>query len=240
MPLPIFPHNLMRENAILFELVAQVISAGQTASGVIPLARTDGGGIWKATLSDVPLVTADHVRAWRAFTAICEGGAMPVIVEMCDKRIAPLPIVNGKRLTTASVPHSDDAPHDDDAPYDSTIISAIVGNGNLRATSILVIPTTPGSTLRGGEYFSIDHGDPLSHRLYRIATVTPTIDGPLCEIRPPLRAAVGGGTPAEFDHPKCVMRLATPDAMDLTLELRKFGKPSASFLEAFPPYPPGV
>lgn len=240
MALPIFPHNLMRENAILFELMGQVITVGQTASGVMPVTRMDGGGIWKATLSEVPLMTADHVRAWRAFTATCEGGAMPVIVEMCDKRAGPFPVVNGKRVTSANVPHDDDTPHDDGTPYECSVVSAIVGNGNLRATSILVIPTTAGSVLRGGEHFSIDHGDPLRDRLYRIASVEQTVDGPLCEIRPPLRAAVGGGTAANFDHPRCVMRLATPDAMDLLLQQRKFGKPSASFLEAFPPYPPGI
>lgn len=240
MALPVFPHNLMRENSILFELTAQVISAGTTASGVMPLTRTDGGGIWKATLSDVPLMTADHVRAWRAFAATCEGGATPIILEMCDKRYAPVPIVSGHPLTSASVPHSDDSVHDDGTPYDGFVAGAVIGDGYaLRSTSILILLDND-VMLRGGEHFSIDHGDPLSHRLYRVASVIQTDDGPLCEIRPPLRAGVNLGTTLNFDHPKCVMRLATPDAMDLALTQRKFGNPSASFVEAFPPYPPGL
>jgi hypothetical protein len=240
MSLPVFPHNLMRENAILFELIGQVISAGTTASGVMPLLRTDGGGIWKAKFSEVPLMTADQVMTWRAFTATCDGGAMPVIVEMCDKRYAPVPIVSGKRLTAASVPHSDDSPHSDGTPYESGIVSAVLGNGALRATEILVVTFNGSSKPRGGEHFSIDHGDPMGDRLYRIASVENTVDGPLCQIRPPLRAPVGGGTRANFDHPRCVMRLSSPDSMDLLLQQRKFGNPSAEFVEAFPPYPPGA
>jgi hypothetical protein len=37
----------------------------------------------------------------------------------------------------------------------------------------------------------------------------------------------------EFDQPKCLMRLASPDAMALTLDMRRFGEPSASFVEWF-------
>lgn len=56
-------------------------------------------------------------------------------------------------------------------------------------------------------------------------------------IRPPLREAVEEGDRVEFDHPKCVMQLATPDAMDLVLEHRSHGQSTVKFIESFPPWP---
>src|SRR5262245_58327413 len=90
MPLKTFPVELQRENSILWELTGTTISGGQTASGIIPLTRLDGGGLWKATLADVPLVTRDQVLAWRAITVYCDGGAQPIILPMCDLRQAPV------------------------------------------------------------------------------------------------------------------------------------------------------
>jgi hypothetical protein len=55
-------------------------------------------------------------------------------------------------------------------------------------------------------------------------------------IRPPLREATAAAVRAEFDYPKCVMKLAKPDAMDLALERRIFGAPSVQFVEDFPPF----
>lgn len=234
-----FPDILHRENAMLFELMGQTITGGQTASGVIPVTRTDAGGLWKATLADVFLHTPEQVRTWRAIAGICDGGATPIIVPMCDKRFYPAPIVSGRRITTLPVPHSDDSPHSDGSPYDSMIVQAEIGAAALRATTVTISIFT-GEPLQGGEHFSIEHDGAMSHRLYRIVSVATTGAGSVCEIRPPLRAAVEDGDALDFDHPRCVMRLATPDAMDLLLEQRKFGKPTVSFLEAFPPYPAGT
>lgn len=55
-------------------------------------------------------------------------------------------------------------------------------------------------------------------------------------IRPPLREAVTAGMRAEFDYPKCTMKLMTADAMDLVLNDRFFGQPDVKLIEAFPPF----
>lgn len=236
--LPHFPISLLRENGVLFELMGMVIQGGQSASGLMPATRLDGGGNWKATLSDVSLRTADHVRAWRALAAICDGGVQPIIVPMCDKRHMPAPLVNGIPLYSLDdVPHSDNSPFSDDTEYASDVIEATLNAvAALRATSI-TINMIAGGDLMGGEYFSIDH-ETLRWRLYRLRTVLDNGDGTwACTIRPPLRAAVAADTPLQFDRPKCVMRLASADAMDLMLEQRKRAHPSVSFIEAFPPFP---
>jgi hypothetical protein len=235
--LPHYPGLLQRERALLFELMGMTVAGGQTGTGLMPLARLDGGGLWKATMNDVAIVTAGHVRVWRALAAICDGGVQPLIVPMCDKRQFPAPLVNGAlRYSNADVPHSDGAPFDDLSEYASDVVNATLAAAGLRATAI-TIDLAAGGALQGGEHFSIDH-DGLRWRLYRIRTAVDNGDGTWdCTIRPPLRAPVNAGTALQFDHPKCVMRLASPDAMDLSLDLRKFGRPSVTFIEAFPPFP---
>src|SRR5262245_21213739 len=234
MPLKTFPEILQRENAILWELTGTTISGGQTSSGVMQITRLDGGGLWKARLADVPLVTIDQVLAWRATTAYCDGGAQPIILPMCDLRHAPIPLINGQRIFHIDdVPHSDNSPHDDDTPYahniQTTIIAFADGPLPLRTTSI-AIHVTQGGIRKGGQYLSIDHPT-VGPRLYRIVEITFDFGaGGVCNIRPPLREALTAAqTPLEFNHPACVMRLASSDAMDLTLQLRKYGNPTVDF-----------
>jgi hypothetical protein len=59
---------------------------------------------------------------------------------------------------------------------------------------------------------------------------------PTVTVRPPLREATAVGTRVEFDYPKCVVKLADPDAMDLPLERRLYGSASPVFVEDFPPF----
>jgi hypothetical protein len=54
---------------------------------------------------------------------------------------------------------------------------------------------------------------------------------PTVTIRPPLREATAAGTRVEFDYPKCMMKLGTPNAMSLALELRRFGRPGLTLEE---------
>ena len=64
---------------------------------------------------------------------------------------------------------------------------------------------------------------------YRVLTFDP--DTGAMKFRPPLREAVVAGTELNFDDPVCRMRLASDDAMDLELALRRFGNPTVNFLE---------
>jgi hypothetical protein len=228
-----FPATIARENSILFELTASTITAGQTASGIIPLTRMDGGGLWKASFNDVSIISPDQVRTWRAIAAYCEGGAQPIIVPMCDRRYLPglLP------LADQDTPHSDETPHSDDTPYTMALtIQAFIQTAAPLRSTLLHITFTSGGPFVAGNHFSINHPG-LGPRLYRVVEY----DGSaICEIRPPLRGPVTASTPIELERPACVMRLATSDAMDLTLTQRKFGSPTVNFIEAFPPFPLGT
>ena len=233
-----YPAALFAEGRMLWEIQGGLIGSGQTASGPMPTMSLSGGGLWKATLGQVPIYDADRRRTWRAFAAICDNGVQPIVVPVRETFDAPWPVVSGAAITSfAQVPHSDDALFSDDTGYDNGIIEIeTVGATLLRATQ-MVVNIIAGSDLRGGEYFSIDHPD-LRWRLYRIRTVIDNGDNTWnITFRPPLRADVADGISLDFDKPKCVMRLATPDAMDVTLEPPDFTEGNVSFIEAFPPFP---
>jgi hypothetical protein len=224
-----FPPSLMRERSTRWALTGNTITPGQTSAGAFPVTRMDGGGLWVAELSNISLATADHIRAWRAIAALADGGAEPIIVPRCEKLTFPAPIIDGSPVYSwGEVPHSDGALFSDDTGYYQPVVEAEAASaGALRATSMDVTITT-GGELQGGETFSIEHPT-MGHRCYVIGSV----DGDTITFRPPLREAVSAGTALEFDQPKCLMRLASGDAMALTLDMRRFGGPSATFVEWF-------
>lgn len=233
-----YPLDLLFEERLSWEISGSVLSGGQTAGGVFQLARLDGGGFWKALMSDIGFWTDDTRKTWRALAAHCDGGVQPIVVPVRETIDAPWPTVAGELLTSLpEVAHSDGALFSDGSGYLSNVINATADvDAALRATE-MTIAFAVGGALRGGEYFSIEHSY-MSHRLYRINRVTDNGDDTFTvKFRPPLRAAVTAGEWIEFDRPKCVMRLATPDAMDTALEAPFFAKPSIAFVEAFPPFP---
>lgn len=232
-----WPRTLQRERTLSWDLSGSTASGGRTLSGITPTIRFDGGGFWMATMGDIQISTADHVRAWRALAAVLDGGATSFVLEARDERFAPWPLSGGVPVTDLyEAPHGDDATLDDDTEYVSNVIGAEVAEAAaLRATS-LTITMSNASDLVGGERFSIEH-ETYSHRLYTIGQVrTDSSGNNVCTIRPPLREAVSVGTRLDFDYPKCVMRLASPDAMDHALTLRHHAQATVKFVEDFPPF----
>jgi hypothetical protein len=233
-----YPAALLGFAKLSWELMGMTISPGQTASGVMPVARIDGGGIWKAMFGDVGTYTPDRRRAWHALTAIADGGAQPIIVPCIETYDAPWPIVNGApQRSLPACPYSDGSTFSDGTRYDNSMIEAqVIPAAPLRATA-LTVQMIAGDNFHGGEIFSIEH-TVNSWRLYRVRTAVTNNDGTWAiTIRPPLRETIPAGTFLEFDRPKCVMRLATPGAMDMTLQPFWYGLQTVNFIEAFGPFP---
>lgn len=227
-----WPRMLMRDRMWQWELTARTITGGKTFSGAVPMARLDGGGLWTCTLQDVQVSTPDHIRAWRALSALLDNGATPVILEARDERAGPWPATGSAGLTATN---DDGSTPGDGSVYASDVIAAaLTADAALRATR-LQISIENAAALAGGEFFSILH-DTFSHRLYRIGAVEQSGTTATVTIRPPLREATAAGTPLDFDHPRCVMQLATPDAMDLMLTRRTFGQATPRFIERLPPF----
>lgn len=232
-----FPGQLLPEQSLSWQLTRRTTNPpGQTGAGFVPAAETTGGGLWRAELTDIPIRTRAQVMTWRALEALLDGGAAQIVVPLCDKRYFPAPIINGvKVISYDPVPHDDGALFDDGAGYHQPVVSAYVADdAALRATEITVAMVS-GATPQAGQMFSIAHPN-MRERLYVIHRAAIDSDGnSTLKIRPPLREAVGALTDVEFDHPCCVMQLATPESFKLALDLRKFGKPSAVFVESFDP-----
>jgi len=206
--------------------------SGPTDSGVIQVGRIDGGGWWEAAFEGVLVEESDEWRTWQALESQLDGGATSCLVTRRVEHTAPWPLVGGVPLMGyAPIPHDDGTFHDDGSGYYQPVIDAsIVGSAALRATS-LVLRFVYGGPLRGGETFSINH--PVKNsRMYRIGTVVLNDAGDsVVTFRPPLREAVTDGTPVEFDRPRCLMRLSTPDGMDIAAQDTWRGSGAPVFVE---------
>jgi hypothetical protein len=236
-----FPRRLLREKSHSWNLLGVATTPGQTARSSAPIVRSDGGGLWSCTMTDVSLsgmpsaVGRDRQRLsallWRAVRQACDGGVTPIIVPRNDALFRPWPagVAQGE---PADILHSDDTLFDDDTGYYQPTIDITAAAADLRATS-LDITINVGRALVGGESFSILHGD-MDWRLYEISTVVmdDATSGTIT-FNPPLRQAIFAGTQLEFDRPRCLMRLAQTNAMDLSVAPWAFNQASVQFVETF-------
>jgi hypothetical protein len=238
-----FPRRLLREKSHSWNLAGTAATPGQTSKSVAPFVRTDGGGFWTCVMSDVSLsgapglVGRDRQKIstllWRAIQNIADGGVTPIVVPRNDAMFRPWPA--GISPTGAiDLAHSDGAFFSDGAGFYQPTIDITADAADLRATSLDITVNYAGE-LMGGESFSIDHLT-MGWRMYYIGTVfmdDATSSGTI-NILPPLREAIAPGTRLEFDRPRCTMRLAKPDSMDLTVVPWTFNSASVDFVEAFP------
>jgi len=240
--IPEFPRGLLREKAHSWNLAGNIMTPGQTGSGVMTAGRSDGGGYWTCTMSSVSLsgmcgekrYGVSGVRSatllWRAVRQICAGGVGQIVVSRNDALFRPFP--DGAQ-EYGIIRHSDGSGYSDSTGYYQPVISVLTyAAANLRATS-LGLEILNSKPLIGGESFSINHPN-AGWRLYEIATVE-YIDGSHASVtfNPPLRESVGLGTEVEFDRPRCVMRLATFSSMDLTVARETNNDSDVSFVEGF-------
>lgn len=218
--LKLFSTSIFAPDGVDADIEKRVISGGTALNGEEDEIATDGGGRWFFEITEPYLDDPSTGKAWRALSAYLDGGARPVIVDICDCRYQPS---DGSAL----VPHSDGTPFSDDSLYESggagTTITAAAA---LRATSIQLDMSELAEPLIGGERFTIDHPT-YRARLYQIAEV----DGSTVTIRPPLREAVTAGTLISFKQ-RCVMRLDGDMRSPTTLGFME--SPGARFVEHFP------
>lgn len=228
----IWPTHQFTPKTQKWQLRGAAKSGGASIGGVVQATRVDGGGYWLLELGEIKLMSADQLRAWRAWEMIVDNGATPVVFKMCDPRQRPDVIVGGVLAKAHFVTHSDGMKFSDGSTYASVPINAFIATAApLRATTIEV--DIDNVALRGGEHFSIDH-PAYSHRLYRVRTVE-HIDGARHRItfRPPLREAVAPGERVDFNNPSCVMRIIDGDQMPIEIEDFRRATARAIFVEHF-------
>lgn len=239
-----FPRALLRERSHSWNLIGVAATPGLTLASTATLVRTDGGGLWRCSMSDVSLSGApgrqgrDRQKVstllWRAVRQICDGGVTPIIVPRNDALFRPWPA--GVSHTAGVIGFDDGALFDDGTGFYQSVIDITAAAAALRATSLDISINYAGELI-GGESFSIDH-ETMGPRLYEIATAVVDDDDPTqatITFRPPLREAIEDDTPLEFDRPRCLMMLASPGAMDLPINPWTFNSASVEFIEAPPP-----
>lgn len=240
--IPEFPRRLLREKSHSWNLVGVAATPGQNAQSVAPIIRSDGGGFWSCSMSDVSLSGGNGLKGrdrqkittllWRAVRQVCDGGVNAIVVPRNDTLFRPWPA--GVAKTVLSIPHNSGSFFNDDAGYYQSVIDISCGAASLRATSLNVIINFAGE-LQGGESFSINHPT-MGWRLYEISTVDmDTETTGTIRFNPPLREAVADGTALEFDRPRCIMRLVQPSSMNLSVVPWTFNQASVDFIEAPPP-----
>ena len=151
--------------------------------------------------------------------------------ERAYQPVSDADLVDPDYLRPASVPHADGSYFSDGGGYLTSYMDVTASaSAALRATT-LTATVTYAPSLQAGQHFSIDHTT-KEHRLYRIKSVTDNEDGTsTLTFWPPLREAVAADERLEFDRPKCRMRLADDQGMDLGLQAGSFGFPDVTFIE---------
>ncbi len=178
------------------------------------------------------LSKAAEVRMWRGLCIRLKSGGAPIIVPVLD---VAQPRPSGVASTDAGVPHRDGAPFSDGARYTSRLISyELQGASRLRATT-LTLHRTAGGALKGGEFFTLT-GPTYGDRLYAVGAVT-SVAGDIFTISflPPLREDYADGTFADFQNPRCTMKLSASaiDSIWPKIERPYRGQPSTTFEETF-------
>jgi hypothetical protein len=223
-----FPLKLLHERDHDWNITANTATSGQTATSTVDV-RSDGGGLWVASLNNIQFRDRTDALLWRAIRQACNGGVSPIVVPRNDSVFAPFPSPPIKSY--GSISFSDASFFSDGSGFYEAIIDVTCAAAALRATT-LVLTLNNCAQLQGGEAFSILHPT-MNWRLYEIATVTP-IDATHSSVtfNPPLREAVIDGTQLEFDRPRCLMKLVDSKAMDLNVTTYPFTMASVKFIEA--------
>lgn len=237
-----FPRALLREKRHAWNLAGVSATPGVNGRSVASYLRSDGGGAWMCSMSDVSLSGNGAARGrdrqkqstllWRALQGLADGGASALIVPRNDALFRPWP--EGASTAPILTTHSDGTTFSDGTSYYQSTISIVAdADADLRAVSLDVELIYAGDLL-GGESFSILHPT-MGWRLYQIRTVVYSDDThATITFRPPLREAVAEGDELEFDRPRCTMRLASPNSMDLWVQPWTFNSASVDFVEVFP------
>ncbi|BAL76009.1 hypothetical protein [Bradyrhizobium cosmicum] len=238
-----FPRALLREKSHAWNMAGAAVAGGPAIAGTGTLTRSDGGGYWTCQMSDIALAGRagmldrgrDRQRKstllWRAIRQIAGGGVNSLVVPRNDARFRPWP-AGLPQGAAAIIPHSDTSLFVDGAGYYQSVIDIIAGgDADLRDTELDIVVNYAGELI-GGESFSIEHPT-WGWRMYEIATVemASNSEGTIT-FNPPLREDVAVGTRLEFDRPRCLMRLAQPSSMNLTVQPWTFNNASVDFVEA--------
>lgn len=203
-------------------------SGGRTLNGSVRMTSWAAGGLWRATYLRIPVVTAEKTLLAEAIEALLDGGAEPMAIPRLPGLRAP------QGVTTDGVPHSDGSPFSDGSLYDGFGIRGLVSASAALADTELSFVWPGQLGLLGGDFEVMAPEGPRLHRIKRFITRTGGAGAYsyTVEVTPPLRCDVEAGSEMDFTTPRCLMRLANPEAFAPVLEMNRWGFIDAEFVEA--------
>lgn len=206
---------------ITIEVLSRSILGPPSLTGA-QQATSSSTGVWRATLSGIPLHNGERVRRWRALEAQIEGRSNAICVPFrANSWSAPVPA--GGRMSVR-VLHSDGTTFSDGAGYASHLGSTVVGGGTIGGSTLSFASAGLGELLPG-------HMFSVGCRLYRVKTATKTDGIWSVTVWPALREAIPIGARVDFYRLRCKMRLATDTEMTAPLLLGRTGVATVSFIE---------
>ncbi len=184
---------------------------------------------WTARLGQVPAAGAIDVKAYRALSAISECGGNLIRVPAFDNEQRPFPLVDGVPISTVgSTEYTDQTRFTDGTGFKELTIKVKLTISHLRGSTEIAATVSNAGPITGGEYFTL--GERL-HCITEVLTVVGTLQ--TWRIWPRLRQNYPQNKPLNFDRPTCLMRLASDQADDITIEFGINGVANIEFIEAF-------
>lgn len=205
-------------------------SGGRTWTGRELVVRTgpSGAGFWRAEFTAWPLVRPERLRAWRALEVAIEGRAGVISLPVWDLWQAPY----GRAET--SVGFSDGTRFAGGAglrqPTVTGALAAAVARGATAMRIALDQAPADDEDLAGAHFSlpSLEIG-PRAHRIARAERVSAGVYD--VTVWPWARGAYPDGTPADFDDPRCAMRLEEDRGMNVLPDGGRWGRGAATFRE---------
>ena len=220
-PAAVFPKSAM------FHPDSQSKSGGLSMTGSEQLTVSNAGR-WRASLT-APIMTEESVLSWRAFVSMMEGRAGTCLVPKWERY--GVRNLNGREFDQQPIAeYGDDSLNFDLSGFgqsDDIVHAQMAVPAALGATRLSVI-INDGAGPRPGQYIGI--GD----RLYMVQLAWELVEGgPLqVQVWPRLRAAAVMGERVILDRPVCLMRFATDQTGELSLDMGRWGTPGLELIEA--------
>lgn len=191
----------------------------------------NGGPIWKARLSQIPVYCRRRILLAQAIQSLAMSGVGLFDVARYPSERAP---GHGEGVHESLTPHSDLTPFSDQTYYASGGYPAVTVAGWTLTDSIVTIQfAAEAPDIIGGEEFSV-RVEGIGSRMHRIMRILSSDAGALeVEISPPLRSDVPAGAEVDFTTPSCVMRMTNPEAFMQELTFNRYADLTAEFEEAF-------
>lgn len=211
-----------------WNIIGNTATAGVTSGAAVDV-RSDGGGMWSASLNNIQFMDKTYTLLWRAVRQICSGGVTPIVVHRREEAFLPFPVGSSE---FGSIPHSDDTFFDDGSGYYQSVMDVTAYADAVLRDTTLYFELNNCGRLGGGESFSINHPT-FGWRLYEIGAVNYLDDTHVVvAFNPPLREDVTAGAQIEFDRPRCTMKLVNSASMDLNVTTYPFSLATVKFIES--------